>query len=99
MLAAIPSVGGGSWPFAVTVSPQWPLAAPLARPRRRPGAILAGSLWPVSPSKSERTPLVRMLPRDIGGPAWDRGRVLMPGRIPWPLSAKAAAVADMVWSL
>jgi hypothetical protein len=42
---------------------------------------------------------VGALPRVIGGPAWDRGRVLMPGRIPWPLSAKAAAIADMVWSL
>jgi hypothetical protein len=28
-----------------------------------------------------RTPLARMLPSVIGGPAWDRGRVLMPGRI------------------
>jgi hypothetical protein len=38
----------------------------------------------------------RVLQRVMGGPAWDRGRVLMPGRIPRPLSAKAAAVADMV---
>jgi hypothetical protein len=28
---------------------------------------------------SDRTPLARMLPRVIGGPAWDRGRVLVPG--------------------
>jgi hypothetical protein len=27
------------------------------------------------------TPLARMLPSVIGGPAWDRGRALMPGRI------------------
>ena len=30
---------------------------------------------------TDRTPLARMLPRVMGGPAWDRGRVLMPGRI------------------
>src|SRR5271157_1156088 len=50
-------------------------------------------------TSSDRTPLARMLPRVIGGPACDRGRVLMPVRIPWPLSAKAAAIADMVRSL
>jgi hypothetical protein len=38
----------------------------------------------------------RMLPRVSGSPAGDRGRVLMPARIPWPLSAKAVAIADMV---
>jgi hypothetical protein len=37
----------------------------------RAGAILgrASSLWPVSPSKSDHTPLARMLPRVVGGPA------------------------------
>jgi hypothetical protein len=28
-------------------------------------------------TSSDRTPLARMLPRVIGGPAWDRGRGLM----------------------
>jgi hypothetical protein len=28
---------------------------------------------------TDRTPLARMLPSVIGGPAWDRDRVLMPG--------------------
>jgi hypothetical protein len=30
----------------------------------------------------DRTPLARMLPSVIGGPAWDRGRVRMPDRLP-----------------
>jgi hypothetical protein len=46
-------------------------------------------------TSSDLTPLARMLPRVIGSLAVDRGRVLIPGRIPWPLSAKAAAIADM----
>jgi hypothetical protein len=33
-------------------------------------------------TSSDRTPLARMLPRVIGGPARDRGRVPMPTRIP-----------------
>jgi hypothetical protein len=33
-------------------------------------------------TSSDRTPLARMLPSVIGGPARDRGRVLMPERIP-----------------
>jgi hypothetical protein len=33
-------------------------------------------------TSSDCTPLARMLPRVMGGPAWDRGRVLMTGRIP-----------------
>ncbi len=44
----------------------------------------------------------RLLPPDVAegdwgpGPGWDRGRVVMPVRIPWLLPTKAAAVADMV---
>jgi hypothetical protein len=59
-----------------------PLAATLMRPD------LAGLEKPAPRSwhcqqhtSSDRTPLARMLPRVIGGPACDRGRVLMPGRI------------------
>jgi hypothetical protein len=46
-------------------------------------------------TSSDRAPLARMLPRVIGSPAWDRGRVSMPVRIPWPLSPKAVADADL----
>jgi hypothetical protein len=46
-------------------------------------------------TSSDRTPLARMLPRVIGSPGGDRGRVPMPVRIPWLLSAKAAVAADM----
>jgi hypothetical protein len=34
---------------------------------------------PAQHASSDRTPLARILPRVIGGPACDRGRVLMPG--------------------
>jgi hypothetical protein len=37
-----------------------------------------------------------MLPKVIGSPAGDRGRAPMSARIPWPLPAKAAVVADIV---
>jgi hypothetical protein len=44
-------------------------------------ALTTASWWHCQQhTSSDRTPLARMLPRVIGGPAWDRG-VLMPGRI------------------
>jgi hypothetical protein len=35
-------------------------------------------------TSSDRTPLTRMLPRVIGGPTWDRGRLLMAASRFWP---------------